>query len=252
MTNMLKRSLGVLLLGILMLPAFGQTAKEIIKESEERFRGVQSMKADMTMTITRPKWERQMEMKIWSKEDEYALILVTAPERDKGTANLKRKKEVWSWMPRIERTIKLPPSMMSQSWMGSDFTNEDLVREFSLVKDYEHTILGDSVIEDRKCWKIELIPHEDAAVVWGKVIMFIDQKDYLQLRTESYDEDGYLVNVMSGSKIREMDGRTLVTRMEIVPVEDEGHMTAIEYDNMKFDDAIPEAFFSIQNMKRVR
>jgi outer membrane lipoprotein-sorting protein len=236
----------------LMVSAFGQTAKEIIQESEERFRGTQTMKANMTMTITRPTWERTMEMKMWSKGDDYGLILVTAPERDKGTANLKREKEVWNWMPRIERTIKLPPSMMSQSWMGSDFTNEDLVREFSLVKDYDHTIMGDSTLEERACWKIELIPHEDAAVVWGRVVMFIDKQDYLQLRTESYDEDGYLVNVMTGSKIKEMSGRTLATRMEIVPVEEEGHMTAIEYKNMKFDDPIPDAFFSIQNMKRVR
>jgi outer membrane lipoprotein-sorting protein len=234
------------------MPAFAQDAKEIIRESEKRFRGITSLEAEVTMTIVRPKWTREMSMKSWSKGSDYALILITGPERDKGTANLKRGREVWNWMPRIERSIKLPPSMMSQSWMGSDFTNDDLVREFSIVEDYTHKLGQDSVIEGKTCWKIILTPKEDAAVVWGKVVMFVSHEDYLQLRSEFYDEEGYLINIMQGSEIEARDGRQIVTKMEMIPVEEEGQKTVLKYGAMKFDQDIPDSFFSIQNMKKVR
>ncbi|MEL6256338.1 MAG: outer membrane lipoprotein-sorting protein [Bacteroidota bacterium] len=229
-----------------------QTAVDIITKAEEVRRGATSSKAEMTMTIVRPTWSRTMAMKSWSKGDDYAIMLVTAPKRDLGTVTLKRVKEVWNWMPRIERTIKLPPSMMSQSWMGSDFTNDDLVREASLIKDYDLKVLGDSTIGDRVCWKIEMIPHDDAAVVWSKVYVWIDKKDYLTLRNEFYDEDDYLINVMIASKIKNLGGKTFATKLEMIPVEEEGHKTVIEYQDIVFDTGISENFFSVQNMKRVR
>lgn len=229
-----------------------QTAAEIIAKAEEIRRGISSSEAEMTMTIVRPKWTRSMSMKSWSKGDDYSLVLITGPERDKGSATLKRGKEVWNWMPKIERTIKLPPSMMSQSWMGSDLTNEDLVREVSIVRDYDHKMLQDSTVEGRKCWKLELIPHEDVPVVWGKIHVWVDQADYLQLLVKYYDEDGYLVNVMSASNIQNMGGRPFTQKMTITPVEEEGHSTILEYKSLKFDGKMPEAFFSVQNMKRVR
>ena len=206
----------------------------------------------MTMTIIRPTWQRTMSLKAWSKGEDFALMLVTAPARDKGTATLKRVKEVWTYVPRIERPTKLPPSMMSEGWNGSDFTNEDLVREVSIVNDYKNRILKDSTLEGRSCWKIELIPNEDAAVVWGKVHMFIDKQDYLQLRSEFYDEDGYLVNILNGSGITQMGGRTFAAKLEMIPVEEEGHKTVLEYNNIVFDKKLPESFFSKANMSRVR
>lgn len=241
----------LLSLGFLQ-PIFAQDASTILQTSEEKRRGVQSSRAEMSMTIVRPKWTRTMSMKAWSKGDDYSLILITGPARDKGSATLKRETEVWSWNPRIERTIKLPPSMMSQSWMGSDFTNDDLVREVSLVEDYDSKILGTETIEGRTCWKIELIPHENTAVVWGKVIMLIDQKDYLQLRTEFYDEDNYLINVMQASNITQMGGRPFATRMEIIPQEEDGQKTVLEYQSIAFDVAIDDSYFSVQNLKRIK
>lgn len=244
------------LLSFLMLLGIGrllaQDVQAIIRESEERRRGVESSYSEMTMTIVRPKWQREMSIKSWGKGQDYALLLITAPEAEKGTVTLKREKEVWNWLPKIGRTIKLPRSMMSQSWNGSDFTNDDLVREVSLIDDYEHTLLGDSTIQGRTCWKIQLIPHEDVAVVWGKIIMFVDQQDYLQLRVEEYDEDGYLINIISSSGIKNMDGIPFATRMELVPVEEEGQMTILEYQTIQFNVSLQDAFFSIQNMKRVR
>ena len=242
---------GIIFFLALAFQAWGQDATQIIRESEERARG-KSLQADFTMQIVRPDWSREMSLKSWGKGPDYALVLVTAPARDKGTANLKRQKELWNWVPSIDRTIKLPPSMMSQSWMGSDFTNDDIIREFSIVYDYTHKVLGSKVIEGRDCYQIEMIPKEDAAVVWGKVHLWIDKKDYLQLRGEYFDEDGDLVNVMQASDIRQLGGRTLPTRMEMIPVEKKGHKTVLIYNNMVFDADISDQFFTVQNMKRVR
>lgn len=226
-------------------------AKEIIRKSDEKLRG-QSSTSTMKMTIVRPTWTREIQMKSWSKGTDYSLTLVTAPARDKGTAFLKREKEIWNWQPTIDRVIKLPPSMMMQSWMGSDFKNDDLVRESSAVEDYTHELLGEETIEGLPCYKIQMIPKEDAPVVWGKVICWVDKVDYMQLKTTFHDEDGYLVNTMYGKDIKELDGKRLPGRLEVVPEEEEGHKTVIEYLSLKFDQALKESFFSLQNMKRVR
>ncbi|MEM9719711.1 MAG: outer membrane lipoprotein-sorting protein [Bacteroidota bacterium] len=237
---------------MMVLPAIGQNAREIVREAEERRRGIKSSSGELTMKIIRPKWSREMGMKMWTKGEDYSLILVTSPARDEGTANLKRIKEVWSWVPRIERTIKLPPSMMSQSWMGSDFKNEDLVRENSIITEFSHKILGMEELMDRECYKIELIPNEDAAVVWGKIILWIDTQDYIQLKGEYFDEELYLINTMQTTKIAEFDGRLIASEMEMIPADEEGYKTVMVYHDIKFDVDLPESFFSVQNMKRVR
>ncbi len=249
---MLRTILSSLLFLLISTSAWSQSAKDIIRKAEEIRRGIESSQAEFTMTIVRPTWTRAMSIKSWGKGDTYALMLVTAPARDAGTATLKRGNEVWNWVPRIERTVKLPRSMMSQSWMGSDFTNNDLVQEVSIIDDYEHRILKDSTIEGRICWKIELIPHDDAAVVWGKVHTWIDKADFLTLRNEFFDEDGYLVNVMQSSGVKTMGGRLFATKLEMIPVNEEGHKTVMEYTKISFDQEISDDFFSVQNMKRVR
>lgn len=248
----LRRGFALALILALAIPLFAQDPVAILKKSEEVRRGTESAQAEMTMTIVRPTWKRSMSMKMWSRGDEYAMVLVTAPARDKGMSTLKIEDEVWNYMPSIGRTVKLSRSMMSQSWMGSDFTNNDLVQEVSVITDYDHKMLPEKVIEGRKCWTLELIPHEDVAVVWGKVVITIDQKDYLQLRSEFYDEDGILVNVMEASKIMEMGGHTIASRLEMIPVEEDGHKTVMEYTSLKFDQDIEKSFFSVQNMQRVR
>ncbi|MCB0548799.1 MAG: outer membrane lipoprotein-sorting protein [Phaeodactylibacter sp.] len=227
------------------------TAKEIIQKADQKQRG-ETSSGELKMTIVRPTWKREMQMKSWSMGTDYMLILVTAPARDKGAAFLKRENEIWNWQPTIDRTIKLPPSMMMQSWMGSDFTNDDLVRESSIVIDYTHKLLGKETIEGRSCYKIELTPKEDAPVVWGKIISWIDTEEFMQMKAEMYDEDGYLVNTMYGKNVRKMDDRILPSIMEVVPADKEGQKTIVEYLNLKFNEPIKESFFSIQNMKRVR
>lgn len=255
-TNMKYCSISILFLAFLALtirPAAAQelSAKEIVTRADEKVRGKTSQ-GSMKMTIIRPNWTREMTLKSWSKGTEYSLILVTAPARDKGTGFLKREREIWNWQPSIDRVIKLPPSMMMQSWLGSDFTNDDLIRESSIIEDYEQNLLTSETIDGRDCYKIELIPREDAPVVWGKVLTWIDKTDFIQMKTEFYDEDDYLVNTMLGKNIKDMGGKMMASIMEVIPAEEEGHKTRVEYLELTFDKPIPESFFSLQNMKRVK
>ncbi len=247
-----------LLLVLALLPALtlqstaqNLSAKEIVEKADAKMRGTTSQ-GEIKMTIVRPTWKREMQMKSWGKGDNFMLILVTAPARDKGTAFLKRHKEIWNWQPTIDRVIKLPPSMMMQSWMGSDFTNDDLVRQASVVEDYTHRLLGSETVEGRDCYRIELKPKDNTAVVWGKVIVWIDKKDFLELKTEFYDEDGYLVNTMTGKNIKNLGGKMLPSVMEVTPADNPGQKTIIEYISLSFDKPIPDDFFSVQNMKRVK
>ena len=231
--------------------ANGQTAREIIQKADEKTRGAKSAITEMKITIVRPKWTREMELKTWSKGEDFSLTLIQAPAKDKGTTFLKRDKEIWNYIPSIERSIKLPPSMMMQSWMGTDLTNDDLVKESSVLNDYDHKILGDSIIQNRNCYKIELIPKENAPVVWGKIILFIDKKDFIQLRSEMYEDD-YLVNIMNSSGIKLLGGKMLATKMEVIPVEEEGQKTVMEIKSIEFDKEIKDSFFTVKNMKKLR
>lgn len=230
---------------------FAQDATEIIRQMDEKMRG-ESLEAELTMTIVRPSWDRTISMKSWSRGTEYSLILITGPARDEGTAFLKRGNEIWNWVPSVGRTIKMPPSMMMQSWMGSDFTNDDLVRESSVVIDYEHELVGEETIEGYECYKIKMIPKPDAPVVWEQVDVWISKEEYIQLRSEFYDEYGELVNVMKGMNVKEFDGRLIPSKMEMIPQDKEGHKTVMEYKSMEFNEGIPESFFSVQNMRRVQ
>lgn len=225
--------------------------KEIVRQADEKFRG-SSSEGTMSMTIQRPSWSRTITMKSWTLGTEYSLIYITQPAKEKGQVFLKRNNEMWNWVPSIERMIRIPPSMMMQSWMGSDFTNDDLIKESSLVKDYEHKLLGNEQLEGYRCYKIELIPHEDAAVVWGKIIMWITEKDYLWLKAEYYDEDNDLVNTEILSDIKKMDDRIMPTRLEMIPAGKPGQKTMMIFENIRFNVDLDESFFSIQNMKRVR
>jgi outer membrane lipoprotein-sorting protein len=242
-----------LLLGPALL-IMGQdlSPREIIRKADEKFNGEKTSTSIMAMTIVRPTWERTIEFKNWTSGREYSLTLITAPAKEKGQTFLKRQNEMWSWNPTISRLIKLPPSMMSQGWMGSDYTNDDILKESSVVNDYDHQIVGEEEYDGRLCYKIKMVAKEDAAVIWGHQMRWIDKKDFLFLKSELYDEDGYLVRTELGSEIQTMDGRLIPTRIELIPAEEEGQMTIIEMKEMKFNEPIQDSFFSQQNMKRVR
>jgi len=236
---------------MLLLSAYGQSAKEIVDKANQLLRG-ESSKAELTMRIIRPDWSRELSIKAWNKGDDYSLILITAPPRDKGTAFLKRGSEVWQWIPSIQRVVKIPPSMMSQSWMGSDFTNEDLVREASIVEDYTHELIGDTTVDGEDAYVIRMVPKPGAPVVWEKVIVWITKDDYIERRSEFYAEDVELVNTMLLYDVKKMDGRRIPTKYEMIPADEKGQKTMLIYEDIEFDVPIDDSFFSLQNLKRVR
>ncbi|MBN1387125.1 MAG: outer membrane lipoprotein-sorting protein [Bacteroidales bacterium] len=229
-----------------------QDAREIIKRANDKINGEESSFSIMKMTIIRPEWERTLEFKNWTKGTDYALTLITAPARDKGQSFLKRGSEMWSWNPTINRLIKLPPSMMSQGWMGSDYTNDDILKESSVVEDYIHEITGEDEIEGRKCYRIKMTAKEEAAVIWGHQVRWIDKDDYLFLKAELYDEDGYLVRTELGKNIKTMDGRLIPSILEVIPEDEEGYKTVVEIEEIEFNIPVEDGFFSQQNLKRVR
>lgn len=227
------------------------TAKEIIQKADEKNRGTSS-KGIMSMTIIRPKWERTIVMKNWSKGDDNFMIYISEPAKEKGQVFLKVGKEMWNYVPTISRMIKIPPSMMMQSWMGSDFTNDDLVKQSSIVVDYNHRLLGEEVLREQNCYKIELIPLPDAPVVWGKIISWITKDGFNLWKNEYFDEDGYLQNIENGYDIKKMGDRTIPTKFEMIPVDDEGKKTIMQIIEVEYNIDIDDNFFSKQNMKKVR
>ena len=231
---------------------YAQDANEILKKSEEKIKGIKSSYQEMMIKIVRPKWSKEMIMKGWSIGEDYFVSVVLSPAKEKGIVFLKRENEVWNYIPSIERIIKLPPSMMMQNWMGTDFTNDDLVQRSSITDDYTNTIIGNETIDGLDCWIIELIPNEDAAVVWGKLVMWIDKRDYMQLKTQFFDEYDEMVSIMTGKAIKNFDGKKLPAIIEFVPLDKEGNKTIVERLVWKFDIDINERFFLPNYMKNLR
>jgi outer membrane lipoprotein-sorting protein len=227
------------------------SAREIVKKANDKVTGNTSQ-GTMKMSIVRPDWSREVTMKTWSKGTEYYMIYITEPARDKGQVFMKRDRDMWNWMPSINRMIKLPPSMMGQSWMGSDFTNDDLVRMNSILDDYTHQVTGSEKIQGFDCYIIELTPKPEAAVVWGKIRIWISKDDYYELKGEYYDEDGNMVSEMNSSDIRQMGDRKLPSKTVMVPVDKPGNQTIMQMVDVVFNKPIEDDFFSQQNMKNVR
>lgn len=241
-----------LLLSIVTLSAFGQDAKEIVRRADTKFKGEKSSYSEMTMTIVRPKYQRTLEFKSWAEGNENSLTLITAPAKEKGQSFLKSGNNMWSWNPTIQRLIKLPPAMMSQGWMGSDYSNDDILKESSYVVDYQHQLKGSEIIDGHDCFIIDLIPMEEADVVWGKITMWISKDDDLMLKSEYYDEELYLVKTHLGRDVKTFDNRTLPAVMEIIPADEEGNKTIVTIKDMHFNIDLEKNFFSQQNMKKIR
>ena len=236
---------------LLTVIGHSQDAKEIVRKSDELIKSKSSY-AEVTMTVVKTDWSRTIGMKMWALEPDYAIIYITEPARDKGSVTLKRKKEVWNWIPAAQKVIKIPPSMMLQSWMGSDFTNDDLVKESSVVNDYTHTIVGEENFNGYDCYKIVSVPKPDAGVVWGKLLIWVAKNEYFQLKVEFFDEDEFIVKTYIGNDIKEMGGRIIPTHWEMIPIDRTGEKTIFIYNKIEFNYNVNETFFSERNMKRVR
>ena len=229
-----------------------QDATSILKKSEEKIRGIKSSYVEMAISIVRPKWRKEMTMKGWSIGEDYFSSVVLTPVKEKGTVFLKRENEVWNYIPSIERTIKLPPSMMMQNWMGTDFTNDDLVQRSSIADDYINTIIGEENVDGLDCWIIQLMPNEDAAVVWGKLVMWVDKQYFMQLKTQFFDEYGEMVSIMTSKQIKNFSNKKLPSIIEYVPLDKEGNKTIIERLVWNFDIDINERYFLPNYMKNLR
>ncbi len=238
---------------ILFIPhfSFAESAREIVEKSDQQMRGNSSY-VEMTMDIIRPDWTRSMGMKAWGMGVDYSMVLVTAPAKDKGSSSLKRGTEMWNWVPRVERVIKIAPSMLGQSWMGSDFTNDDLINQSSIVVDYKHEMVSQALVDGVETWVIDAIAKKDAPVVWSKIRLWISKASYNQRKIEFYDEFGELINTLSTWDVQALGQRMIPTRLIMAPADKAGHKTVITYQAAEFDFDIDTSFFSLANMKELR
>ena len=223
---------------------------DIVAKADAKMRGNSSY-VEMTMQIVRPKYTREISLKSWSKGDNLALVKITAPAKDAGQGYLKISKDLWNWIPSIDRLVKMSASVMGQSWMGSDFTNDDMVRQSSIVADYTHKIIAEEQVGEFNCWKIELTPKPNAAVVWGKIITWID-KNYNIIKTQYYDEDNILVQTMENFDFKTFGDRQMPSRMEMTPADKKGQKTVVIVSKAQYNQQINDNFFSQQNLKTIK
>ncbi|MDB2581481.1 outer membrane lipoprotein-sorting protein [Schleiferiaceae bacterium] len=229
--------------------ALAQNPTSILQKAEAKLSGA-DVAAEVSIRTVRTRWERTMEAKIWNQGLDKTMILVTGPAREKGTVFLRNGDDVWHYVPGIKKIVALPAAMV-QSWMGTDFTNDALINAGSLAEDYNPTLLGIESVNGTKCFKIALAPKADAAVVWGQVITFISVDQFLQLRTEFYDEDDYLITTLEATEIKSFSGTNLPSKLRITPADDEGNFTEMTYKALNFNPTFAEGFFERSNMKRV-
>jgi outer membrane lipoprotein-sorting protein len=225
-----------------------ESAAEIIDRVDRILRG-ESSHGTATMEVVTENWERSMTMEIWSLGTEYSLIRIAAPKSEEGTATLKAGDDIWNYLPRVDRTIKIPASMMMGAWMGSHFTNDDLVRESRLIEDYDIEIAFDGGREGVEVWEFELTPKPEAPVVWGSIRYQVRKADLMPLWARYYDEDGALVRTMTFSDFRMLGGRLVPVVMEVRPENKPNERTGVRYIELEFNIAIDRDFFSLRALR---
>ncbi len=227
-----------------------EDAQALVQASFDYYRGKASM-ATVDMTIHRPDWERVVTIRAWTKGQEESLFWITAPPKDEGNSTLKKGREMWIYNPKVNRIIKLPPSMMSQSWMGSDFSNNDLAKSDSLIKDYSHSLTGTETHEGKKVYLIQSIPKLEAPVVWGMQKLKI-REDHIFLSQAFYDEDLKLVKIMTAHDIQMLGGKLFPKVWRMQKAEARGEYTELTYHELNFKEDLPENLFTLTNLKNPR
>jgi Outer membrane lipoprotein-sorting protein len=224
-------------------------AHALVQKTDQALRG-KTQHGKASMTVRTPDWTRTLEMEYWSVNPEKTFIVITAPAREEGTSTLRLSANMWNYLPQVERIIKIPPSLMLQAWMGSDFTNDDLVKESSLVNDYTHEIVGETTEAGDPCWRVVAHPKPDAPVVWGKLVLLIRKSDALPRKEEYYDEKGRLQKSLSFGDFHGLGDRIYPMRWSMASVTKPSHETTLVYHSLEFDRPIPDRVFTQQNMKR--
>lgn len=233
-------------------PGAGREApRDIVDRVDRMLRGASSS-GDLVMEISTAHWSRSLEMRVWSLGTRYALVRVTAPEREAGTATLKVGDEVWNYLPRVDRTIKIPPSLMMGAWMGSHFTNDDLVKESRMVDDYDIAIGFEGARDGVPVWEFTLTPKAAAAVVWGKVVMQVRKADLMPTWARYYDDRGNLVRTMTFGDYRTFGGRLVPAETTVRPEDKPDERTTIRYRALAFDVPLAPSFFSLRNLQARR
>lgn len=224
------------------------TPREIIERVDRLLRG-DSSRGVARMEIVTEHWERQLTMEMVSLGTDHSLVRVRSPAREAGTATLMADDDIWNYLPKVDRTIKVPASMMGGAWMGSHFTNDDLVKESQLVEDYDIAITFDGVRDGLSVWEFRLTPKPDAAVVWGKIDVTVRAGDLQPTEQIYYDEDGIKVRQMTFADYRAVGGKVIPTRMKMVPIDEPGEYTEIVWKKIAFDVGIDKTFFTLQRLK---
>jgi outer membrane lipoprotein-sorting protein len=235
------------------LPALGQEppdASAIIEASFNHYRGKAS-EAEVEMIIHRPTWERSMRMVGWTKGTDKSLIRITAPAKDEGNGTLKKGYEMWTYNPKVNRVIKLPPALMSQSWMGSDFSNNDLAKSDSIIKDYNHSLIGTETHEGHTVYVIKSMPKPAAPVVWGMQILKVRDDDVL-LSQEYFDEEMLSVKLMTADQIQPMGGRLFPKIWKMHETDRPDEYTLLNYHSVAFLEDLPESTFTINALKTLQ
>jgi outer membrane lipoprotein-sorting protein len=239
---------------MLTIPALGfaeeRDGKTIVRDAINHWRGLSSY-TEMTMVIHRPDWERSMTMSAWTKGDKQTLVRVIEPKKDRGNGTLTDDKSMWSYSPKVNRVIKVPSSMMGQSWMGSDFSNKDIAKADDIVDEYAHSILKIEEIDGVTIYDIQSIPNEDAAVVWGSELLRI-REDHVVLQHAFYDQDGELVKSLKTMEIAEMGGRVIAKRQRMNKADAPDEWTEIQVNEVEYEIDLKDSLFTLSNLRNPR
>lgn len=221
----------------------------VVKYFEDLYRSDASI-AEAQLTVIKPNLERTLSMKSWSKGQEKALIVITDPPREKDTVTLKVDKNLWNYLPRIKKTIRIPPSMMLSAWMGSDFTNDDLVRESSFSKDYTYKLVGPSVTPPG--WVVRFTAKDGVVGLWQKFEVVLTPDGTIPQESRWYNRKGELARTLTWDQVKMMDGKRIPTRLTLVPQDQTGQKTIMVYTTIKFDAAVEESKFSLTQLEQQR
>lgn len=225
-------------------------ARDIVRAAVDHWRGLSSY-SEMSMVIHRPEWERSMTMQAWTKGDKKSLVRVLEPKKDRGNGTLTDDNNMWTFSPKVNRVIKIPSSMMGQSWMGSDFSNKDVARADDIIDQYDHTLLGSEEMDGMTVYEIRSVPHEEAAVVWGREELLI-REDHVVLEHRFYDQDGELVKALETLQIEEMGGRTIASRQRMARADAPEEWTEIAVNSVEYEIDIRDSVFTLSNLRNPR
>jgi outer membrane lipoprotein-sorting protein len=223
--------------------------REILDRVEKLLWG-STVQGDYEMTITTPRWQRTLDLKVWMDRPRRSFVRIVSPAKEAGIGSLRIGAEMWNYLPNVERTVKIPPSMMLQPWMGSDFTNDDLVKESSILDDYTHKVIGVATGEGGEVLQIEAVPKPEAAVVWGRIVYSVRRADNMPLRQEFFSERGELVRVLSYSDVRMVGGRRMPARWEMRPTAKPGNVTTVVLKEAVFNQPVADDVFTQRNLQK--